>query len=232
MNREEFIVNVEHLMQTKSEIDPKDGATVEFDKREMDVRLYADNSLYIGTPGAGAYIFPDEVESFDAYFQRVKDAHVLSLVEYEAAEDKLISVMGYVKNRIRMPVEYFPVSVEQLPHVQIRLPGTQIILADIETNNRQQVGITFGTHESGWVDNLENWFGDWNIEKDIYVYEVINNKLISNDQTLQVLLMNHRTTTFVRNLNIHKHATPMPTLPFYADMFETERRTFVEFFSE
>lgn len=228
MNREEFIVNVENLMQTKSEVCPKDN-TIAFDKREMNVQLYPDNALYIGTPGA--FTFPDEIETFDAYFERVKEAHVLSLIEYEAAEDKLTSVMAYIKEKIRMPVEYFPVSDDQLPHIHIRLPGTQIILADIETNNRQQVGITFGTHESGWVDNLENWFGDWKVAKDIYVFEVVNNKLISEDEVLQAMLMDHRTTTFVRRLAIYKHAEPMPSLPFYAHMFETERRAFVEFFT-
>ena len=229
MDREEFIVAVEHLMQTKSTIDPKDNATVEFDKREMQVQLYPDNALYIGTPGA--YIFPDEVENFDAYFQRVKDAHVLSLVEYEAAEDKLDSVMGYVKSKIRMPVEYFPVSDSQLPHVHIRLPGTKIILADIEASNNQRVCISFGLYQSGWCENLEEYFGDWKVEKDIYVYEVFDGRLSSDYEVLQALLQDHRTTTFVRNLNIYKHAEPMPTLPFYERMFETERRTFVEFFS-
>lgn len=229
MDRAEFITAVEHLMQTKSEVDPKDSGTIVFDKREMCVQLYADNALYIGTPGA--FIFPDEIESYVNYFQRVKDAHVLSLIEYEAAEDKLDSVMQYVKDRIRMPVEYFPVSIDQLPHVQIRYPNSNIILADIEASNNRQVGITFGNYESGWVDNLENWFGDWKAAKDIYVFEVVNNKLISDDQVLQALMQDHLTTTFVRRLNIYKHAEPMPTLPFYKDMFETERRVFVEFFS-
>lgn len=229
MDREEFIVAVEHLMQTKSEVDPKDSGTIVFDKREMCVQLYADNALYI--VGRGAFIFPDELESFVNYFHRIKDAHVLSLVEYEAAEDKLDSVMQYVKDRIRMPVEYFPVSIDQLPHVQIRLKDTQIILADIEASNNQKVSITFGHKETGWHDNLENWFGDWKVTKDIYVFEVENNKLVSEDEVLQALLQDPRTTTWVRKLNIYKHAEPMPTLPFYKDMFETERRTFVEFFS-
>lgn len=229
MDRAEFIVNVEHLMQTKSEADPKDKATVVFDKREMVVHLYEDSSMYIGTPGA--YIFPDEIESFDAYFERVKEAHVLSLIEYEAAETKLDSVMAYVKEKIRMPVDYFPVSDDQLPHVHIRLPGTKIILADIEASNNQRVGISFGLYQSGWCANLENYFGDWKVAKDIYVYEVIDGRLSSDHEALQAMLQDHRTTTFVRNLSIYKHAEPKPSLPFYEKMFETERRTFVEFFT-
>jgi len=229
MTREEFIVSVENLMQVEHTLEHADGETVGFDIREMNVQLYPDNSLYIGTPGA--FIFPDEIESFDAYFQRVVDAHVVSIIEYEAAEDKLNSAMEYVKEKIRMPVEYYAVSDCQLPHVHIRLKDTQIILVDIEANNHQQVSITFGFHDTGWHDNLESWFGEYKVARDIYVYEVECNKLVSDAEALQHMLQSHLTTTFVRNIAIYKHAEPKPTPPFYQKFFETERRTFVEFFT-
>ena len=229
MLREEFIENVEKLLGIPHELRIKSG-TVVFKIDRMCVYLFPDDNASISI--ASCFDYPED-EGYENLFKWVGVALKEANKAYPLLQADLYRAVELCKTLIKMPVRYVESHDNQMPCMDIMLGDTSTRAARIEVDNCGRNYVTFGREyaDEDYGPSVAAWLACEPPEKEIFVLEVEQGRIIEELPLVGQLLKQEGTTFYVRNLEVVKSCpNGIPKLPFYTKLFEKEYKTFVEFF--